>query len=107
MLKRTRGRYERGVAETARVLDGDRPGWHHRVSLWSLDVGSRECCVLGQVYGSYEGGRSRLRDRMSIRLMLRSVYVPPWRQPFVDELWEREITTRRLASAEDQLRESV
>lgn len=43
-----------------RVLDRVQPGWDERVMLSQLDTRSARSCILGQVYGSFAAGASRL-----------------------------------------------
>lgn len=55
-----------GSTYTDRVIHGmhrlnqREPGWEQRVELALLDVGSSDLCVVGQVFGDYEGGLKAL-----------------------------------------------
>jgi hypothetical protein len=50
-------RVQRGAA----LLDERRPGWADSIVLPKLKMHDCEQCVLGQVFGSYVGGVSRMR----------------------------------------------
>lgn len=44
----------------ARALDVAWPGWHEIVEPSAIDLSSERLCVLGQLFGTYEAGLSRL-----------------------------------------------
>ena len=51
------------VHRGAEVLDIVSPGWEREVELASLDMRSCFRCVLGQIFGSYDGGMSVLAQK--------------------------------------------
>lgn len=51
-----RERVERGIA----YLDRMTPGWDQRIDLEMLDMNSCTRCVLGQLYGDYEHGLTKI-----------------------------------------------
>lgn len=42
-------------------LDVQNPGWYNRIDCASLDIGSGQHCVLGQLYGNFIKGLYALR----------------------------------------------
>lgn len=42
------------------ILDNTNPDWHWRVNSKSLEMEYEQCCILGQLYGSYERGKFKL-----------------------------------------------
>lgn len=50
----------RDVMSAAALLDDIRPGWARQINPDKLHLSSCIDCVLGQVFGSYSFGRSRL-----------------------------------------------
>jgi hypothetical protein len=42
------------------MLDERKPGWWEKVNPLTLNIGSSDNCVLGQLYGSYWPGRQAL-----------------------------------------------
>jgi hypothetical protein len=47
------------VAEGARYLDDEDPGWYQRVDPETLELSDGRCCVLGQLHGEYRRGLLR------------------------------------------------
>lgn len=47
---------EKRVLAGAKFLDGERPGWRNAINVELLDVADGNCCVLGQLYGTYSEG---------------------------------------------------
>lgn len=41
----------------ARLLDRVRPDWYAEIDIDQLDLADWESCILGQLYGSFAGGR--------------------------------------------------
>lgn len=103
MRMRTRRKYGDAVERVAGMLDRDRPRWEHRIRQEELHLGYEHLCVLGQIYGGYDLGRRSLGRRQGLTwsVTCRSVWVAPWRQKFVRELWLREIRVRKLREATD------
>lgn len=52
---------EQRVTRGMHLLDKDRPGWHRRINLGSLNIARSDSCALGQTYGSYGAGMVDLR----------------------------------------------
>lgn len=52
--------YADHVRRGAELLDESRPGWEREIILEYLNMSSCVCCILGQLYGDYYGGLSRL-----------------------------------------------
>lgn len=48
------------VQRGANLLDQVRPGWHTRVDITRLHLGSCTRCVLGQLFGEFRGGTAVL-----------------------------------------------
>lgn len=48
------------VQNGSNLLDRVRPGWRDEIDLDTLDIGSLDCCVMGQLYGSYTRGLDAL-----------------------------------------------
>lgn len=57
-------RVARGVA----LLDKKVPGWVDRINLATLDVGLSDRCILGQVFGGYSLGLSKLQLTLGAHL---------------------------------------
>lgn len=55
------GMFEERVARGIRLLDQVRPGWHNEISWVDLVMEWPEDCILGQLYGGFYGGMSRLK----------------------------------------------
>lgn len=56
------------VAAGMRFLDARDPGWLDKVDANTLDVGSCDLCVLGQIYGHYNLGLYELKVRSEVTL---------------------------------------
>jgi hypothetical protein len=41
------------AATGASWLDSIRPGWFRRIDLRTLDISSDDCCIVGQLFGSF------------------------------------------------------
>jgi hypothetical protein len=41
------------VARGAALLDQKIPGWEHQINVASLDIGSCNDCIIGQLFGGY------------------------------------------------------
>lgn len=52
-----------GARRGARMLDEKHPGWYGRVDTGSIDLFSREDCILGQMYGDFGHGLVKLGQR--------------------------------------------
>lgn len=80
------------VRKGAELLDEQRPGWHRRINLNMLDVGSPTRCVLGQCYGGYYKGLAKLG--------LESGHTHGFVGPiYLNKEWRQEILARRHANA--------
>lgn len=42
------------------LLDAEHPGWESQIDISQLDIESSRVCILGQLYGRYDVGKSRL-----------------------------------------------
>jgi hypothetical protein len=49
------------VTSGAAILDKKKPTWFKKIDLETLDIGKPKFCVLGQLYGGYRLGISRLK----------------------------------------------
>lgn len=49
------------VAKAAAVLDAEHPGWHEKINLASLNLGSCTNCILGQLDGHFMKAPIRLQ----------------------------------------------
>ena len=47
---------EQRAKKGAIVLDVFKPGWQRRIDLDSMTFRNKKCCILGQVYGSWDRG---------------------------------------------------
>jgi hypothetical protein len=56
------GTYTERIARGAAFLDEKQPGWRERIDLEALNLASLENCVLGQVFGHFDGGFAALAD---------------------------------------------
>ncbi len=52
--------YESSVEKGIAFLDERFPGWHNEIDVEKLDVMCAGRCVLGQLYGTYAGGLTKL-----------------------------------------------
>jgi hypothetical protein len=95
----------------AKFLDARDPGWAHKVDPITLDMGSGELCVFGQLYGYYFEGLERYHFRNGEQytygfslnaddhrnaegaIDLAAVNAS-WEE--LDIAWEREILARRM-----------
>lgn len=50
------------VAEAAKILDKDRPGWENLIDINKLDLNDPYECILAQIYGNYSTGYKSLFD---------------------------------------------
>lgn len=89
------GRVARGVA----LLDARVPGWVDRVNTIKLDIQNCERCVLGQVYGDYFFGSSKLEivereSEYGFDRVQDLDYIEDMIQDFEDlrEEWQRVVT---------------
>lgn len=41
------------VHNGTKLLDHVMPNWHKRINIETLDLGNRQFCILGQLYGDY------------------------------------------------------
>jgi hypothetical protein len=48
------------AAAGARVLDTKIPDWAKKVDVSRLDIGDTENCILGQIFGDYNDGQTKL-----------------------------------------------
>lgn len=48
------------VKAGAILLDGIKPGWFKNIDVFSLDLSTCEDCILGQLFGDYDGFREVL-----------------------------------------------
>ena len=48
------------IEQGAAMLDRRKPGWEKDLNLDTLEMVDCQFCVLGQLYGSYEGGKTAL-----------------------------------------------
>jgi hypothetical protein len=97
MWDRDRELTEDRVSAGAVLLDEQRPGWYAQIDLQRLDMDSYDDCVLGQLFGSFEGGLETL-DAVGLYIYNigfagvpgdpREVY------ELLGELWTREINLR-------------
>lgn len=51
---------ENSVLRGAELLDANVPGWHRKIDLEELNMGSALSCILGQLYGNYWTGIEEL-----------------------------------------------
>ncbi len=58
------------VARGVDLLNSRWPGWEKKIDLDRLHIASKCDCILGQLYGSYSLGRSRLPYRNETALEL-------------------------------------
>jgi hypothetical protein len=99
------------VAKGAAALDERGPsGWANRIDCDRLDIACASHCVLGQVYGAYSTGMTRLfglASPISITDMLARdnngrahgfLGTTYWPEPRLEAEWRRIITERRQAS---------
>ncbi len=55
------GTIEERVNAGIRLLDATRPGWHREIKIGEqFSMASAACCILGQLYGSYDKGHAAL-----------------------------------------------
>jgi hypothetical protein len=91
------------------ILDRINPDWHWRINLKTLALDCDEFCVLGQLYGSYDKARKKLKlsDDQSYELGFL-----PWLQkkhlnwlPFIGrrltKAWRKAILNKRDADSFD------
>lgn len=92
------------VAAGAALLDEKMPGWHARIRLPELNLGSECQCVLGQVYGHYLTGLKALwpeREFESRACGFMWLYDPETGDEDADDIealdaeWRRVIEARR------------
>lgn len=48
------------VRDGARLLDEQRPGWWQRIDILKLEMNNCSKCILGQLFGHYDSGLTRL-----------------------------------------------
>ena len=85
------------VARGAALLDQDLPDWEKRVTLETLDIASRDACILAECYGGYHAGLKKLGVGVrSARSLGFNLYSPLDAQALRDA-WRRFITARREA----------
>ena len=86
------------VQNATRLLDNLVPGWADLIEPASLDLESRYNCVLGQLFGTYEGGLRALRLNEyedAVGLGFNLGFAQLTYQPLLRE-WKRYILARRL-----------
>lgn len=85
------------------LLDKERPGWLEGIDLSSLDLGTTDLCVLGQIYGEYQRGRDALgiphpiasTELNSSAYGFSSGEIDGGSYPKLTKIWREEITARR------------
>lgn len=84
---------ERAAAGAA-LLDEKRPGWSEAIDCAMLDIATGRHCVLGQLYGTYGDGLSKL----SITAPGQYGFAVSAERELMNEAWREEIARRRLAN---------
>jgi hypothetical protein len=52
--------YPLTIAEAAKRLDKEKPGWEGKININTLDMTNYRLCILGQLYGEYDIGQRTL-----------------------------------------------
>jgi len=99
------------------LLDRVNPDWHWRVNTKALEMEYDQCCVLGQLYRSYEKGKVKLNltDEQAYQAGFLSWFQRgyDWSQwlPFVGrrltKAWKKAILNKREADAFEQKTSSI
>jgi hypothetical protein len=93
----------RYAARGAAFMDEAVPGWFERVDYSTIDLRSWQRCILGQVYGHFEGGCDALGLTYE-----RTKKLGFWTRPFHNRMllelyWAKEVQARQHASKQMHL----
>ena len=61
----------------SKLLDKISPGWDRKIDLGSLDIAHPYCCILCQVYGSFQAGLEQLECEEQFHHTLNTLVPPP------------------------------
>ena len=90
------------VQAGAKLLDEQHPGWHNKIDIATLNIGSCFRCILGQLYGEFSEGASKLCLYHSEQFgFCLSSNEPPYRYKSLRERWVEEIRERREKDSQE------
>jgi len=95
---------EKHVADGARYLDLNAPGWFRSIDLSRLNMSNPCCCVVGQLFHSFAVGLQQLdvdpNEGEDIALGFDSLSPDYWNDvAALTPIWKREIRARLAATS--------